>query len=119
LSDRVAMTLVQEEPARIARNRDAIAAVVAALTAQFGNRLVTSQAVREQHANTTTWIENQAPDAVVFPQTTADVQAIVRAANQLSYALAGSRSAATPLREKPHSSRYSGRNGRARRPIYW
>jgi D-lactate dehydrogenase (cytochrome) len=34
--------------------------------------------VREQHANTTTWIENQAPDAVVFPQTTADVQAIVR-----------------------------------------
>jgi D-lactate dehydrogenase (cytochrome) len=74
----VAMTLVQEEPARIARNRDAIAAVIAALTAQFGNRLVTSQAVREQHANTTTWIENQAPDAVVFPQTTADVQAIVR-----------------------------------------
>jgi D-lactate dehydrogenase (cytochrome) len=72
------MTLVQEEPARIARNRDAIAAVIAALTAQFGNRLVTSQAVREQHANTTTWIENQAPDAVVFPQTTADVQAIVR-----------------------------------------
>ncbi|MGZ3324164.1 MAG: FAD-binding oxidoreductase, partial [Xanthobacteraceae bacterium] len=72
------MTLVQEKPARIARNRDAIAAVVAALTAQFGNRLVTSQAVREQHANTTTWIENQAPDAVVFPQTTADVQAIVR-----------------------------------------
>ncbi len=72
------MTLVQEEPARTARNRDAIAAVIAALTAQFGNRLVTSQAVREQHANTTTWIENQAPDAVVFPQTTADVQAIVR-----------------------------------------
>jgi D-lactate dehydrogenase (cytochrome) len=78
LNDPVAMTLVQEKPARIARNRDAIAAVVAALTAQFGNRLVTSQAVREQHANTTTWIENQAPDAVVFPQTTADVQAIVR-----------------------------------------
>jgi len=78
LNDRVAMTLVQEKPARIAHNRDAIAAVIAALTAQFGNRLVTSQAVREQHANTTTWIENQAPDAVVFPQTTADVQAIVR-----------------------------------------
>jgi len=28
--------------------------------------------------NTTTWIENEAPDAVVFPQTTADVQAVVR-----------------------------------------
>ena len=39
---------------------------------------MTSQAVREQHANTTTWIENEAPDAVVFPQTTEDVQAIVR-----------------------------------------
>ena len=44
----------------------------------FGNRLVTSQAVREQHGNTLTWIGNQPPDAVVFPQTTEDVQKIVR-----------------------------------------
>src|SRR5262245_17963458 len=51
---------------------------IAALTAKFGNRVVTSQAVRKQHANTTTWIENQPPDAVVFPQTTADVQDAVR-----------------------------------------
>jgi D-lactate dehydrogenase (cytochrome) len=72
------MTLVQEKSARIARDPAAIKAVIAALAAQHGNRLVTSQAVREQHANTTTWIENQAPDAVVFPQTTEDVQAIVR-----------------------------------------
>jgi D-lactate dehydrogenase (cytochrome) len=78
------MTLVeeksalQEKQARRARDSAAIKAVIAALAAQFGNRLVTSQAVREQHANTTTWIENEAPDAVVFPQTTADVQAIVR-----------------------------------------
>ena len=69
---------VQEQPAGRARDPAAVNAVVAALAAQFGNRLVTSQAVREQHANTTTWIENEAPDAVVFPQTTADVQAIVR-----------------------------------------
>ena len=40
--------------------------------------MVTSQAVREQHANTTTWIANQPPDAVVFPQTTEDVQDAVR-----------------------------------------
>jgi D-lactate dehydrogenase (cytochrome) len=33
--------------------------------------------VREQHGNTTTWIENEPPDAVVFPQTTEDVQQIV------------------------------------------
>jgi D-lactate dehydrogenase (cytochrome) len=68
----------QEQPAARVRDPAAVNAVIAALAAEFGNRLVTSQAVREQHANTTTWIENEAPDAVVFPQTTADVQAIVR-----------------------------------------
>jgi D-lactate dehydrogenase (cytochrome) len=52
-------------------------AALEALAAAFGNRLVTSQAVREQHANTTTWIANQPPDAVVFPQSPADVQRIV------------------------------------------
>jgi D-lactate dehydrogenase (cytochrome) len=56
----------------------AVAAVLEALAARFGNRLVTSQAVREQHGNTTTWIANEPPDAVVFPQTTADVQEVVR-----------------------------------------
>src|SRR5262245_53728195 len=63
-----------------ARHRDpqAVAAAVAALAARFGNRLVTSQAVREQHGNTTTWITNQPPDAVVYAQDTADVQEIVR-----------------------------------------
>ena len=63
-----------------ARRRDdkAAAAGIAALTAAFGNRVVTSQAVREQHGNSLTWIPNQAPDAVVFPQSTADVQQIVR-----------------------------------------
>jgi len=60
------------------RDRSAVDVVIAALAAQFGNRLVTSQAVREQHANTVTWIANQPPDAVVFPQSTADVRAIVR-----------------------------------------
>jgi D-lactate dehydrogenase (cytochrome) len=57
---------------------EAVEAVVRALAAKFGNRLVTSQAVREQHANTITWIENQPPDAVVYPQSTGDVQDIVR-----------------------------------------
>jgi D-lactate dehydrogenase (cytochrome) len=69
-----------EERSERSRRRDpkAVKAVVAELAAKFGNRLVTSQAVREQHANTTTWIENQPPDAVVFPQMTPDVQDIVR-----------------------------------------
>ena len=56
----------------------AVAAVLAALAARFGNRLVTSQAVREQHGNTITWIENQPPDAVVYPQATEEVQDTVR-----------------------------------------
>ncbi|MGE0563710.1 MAG: FAD-binding oxidoreductase [Pseudolabrys sp.] len=56
----------------------AVSAAVAELTAAFGNRVVTSQAVREQHANTITWLPNEPPDAVVYPQSTADVQQIVR-----------------------------------------
>ena len=54
------------------------AAGVAALTAAFGNRVVTSQAVREQHGNTLTWLPNEPPDAVIYPQGTEDVQRIVR-----------------------------------------
>src|SRR5260370_27849766 len=73
------MAMTEERSERSGR-RDpkALKAVVAELAAKFGTRLVTSQAVREQHANTTTWIENQPPDAVVFPQTTPDAQDIVR-----------------------------------------
>jgi D-lactate dehydrogenase (cytochrome) len=56
----------------------AVATAIAALTAKFGNRVVTSQAVREQHGNTLTWLPSQPPDAVAFPQSTADVQEIVR-----------------------------------------
>jgi D-lactate dehydrogenase (cytochrome) len=62
----------------IRRDRKAVERVIAALAATVGNRLVTSQAVREQHGNTLTWIANQPPDAVVFPQSTEEVQQIVR-----------------------------------------
>src|SRR6185437_11921683 len=60
-------------------------AAIAALTAAFGNRVVTSLAVREQHGNTLTWITNQPPDAVVYPQSTADVQKIVRICAEHSF----------------------------------
>jgi D-lactate dehydrogenase (cytochrome) len=60
------------------RDPAGLAATLEALAARFGNRLVTSLAVREQHGNTTTWVANEPPDAVVFPQSTADVQEIVR-----------------------------------------
>jgi D-lactate dehydrogenase (cytochrome) len=59
-------------------NPAAVKSAIAALQAAFGNRVVTSQAVREQHANSLTWIENQPPDAVVFPQSVEDVQETVR-----------------------------------------
>src|SRR5689334_9921691 len=59
-------------------NPAAIRKVVTELNAAFGNRVVTSQAVREQHGNTVTWIANQPPDAVVYPQNTEEVQQIVR-----------------------------------------
>ena len=60
------------------RDHATVAAAITELTASFGNRLVTSQSVREQHGNTLTWIPNQPPDAVLFPQNAADVQQAVR-----------------------------------------
>ena len=51
----------------------AIAALTQELAARFGNRLVTSHAVREQHAHTLTWTAPQPPDAVVFAQNRDDV----------------------------------------------
>ncbi len=73
------MTLLEERSDRIAqRDPGALKTALAALAARFGNRLVGSQAVREQHANTTTWIANEPPDAVLFPQASADVQDAVR-----------------------------------------
>jgi hypothetical protein len=57
---------------------DAVAGAIEALAARFGNNLITSQAVRDQHAHTTTWLPPQAPDAVVMARTTADIQDVVR-----------------------------------------
>src|SRR6476646_4807474 len=72
------MALVNAATGQKGRNSAAIEKAVAELTAAFGNRVVTSQAVREQHGNTITWIENQPPDAVIYPQSTEDVQDTVR-----------------------------------------
>jgi D-lactate dehydrogenase (cytochrome) len=59
------------------RDAKAVVAAVSALAARFGNKLATSDAVRAQHGHTTTWLENQPPDAVVYAESAADVQAIV------------------------------------------
>ncbi|MEL7150941.1 MAG: FAD-linked oxidase C-terminal domain-containing protein [Pseudomonadota bacterium] len=62
------------------RNESGIETAIAILKQRFGERLQTGQAIREQHGHTTTWIENQPPDAVVFAQSTADVAEVVRIA---------------------------------------
>jgi D-lactate dehydrogenase (cytochrome) len=63
---------------RTGTNSPAVQAAVAELTQIFGSRLVTSRAIREQHANTTTWIVAEPPDAVVFPLSNDEVQQTVR-----------------------------------------
>jgi D-lactate dehydrogenase (cytochrome) len=68
------MTTTKRTRPNVAATADAIAD----LTAMFGNHLVTSQVVREQHGNTTTWIASEPPDAVIYPQSTDDVRQIVR-----------------------------------------
>lgn len=60
------------------RNETGIATTLGILKQTFGDRLQTGQAIRDQHGHTTTWIENQPPDAVVFPHTTEEVAEIVR-----------------------------------------
>ncbi|HVT54604.1 MAG TPA: FAD-linked oxidase C-terminal domain-containing protein [Xanthobacteraceae bacterium] len=57
---------------------DAVERVRSALAARFGNKVSTAEAVRKQHANTTTWLPNEAPDAVVYAASTEDVQDAVR-----------------------------------------
>jgi len=59
-------------------NEAGIATAVDILHQRFGERLVRSQAVREQHGHTTTWLPNQPPDAVVFAQSTDEVVEIVK-----------------------------------------
>jgi D-lactate dehydrogenase (cytochrome) len=64
------------------RNEAGIEAAIGVLKQQFGEQLQTGQAIREQHGHTTTWITNQAPDAVVFPTSTAEVASIVKTCAQ-------------------------------------
>ncbi len=57
-----------------------IATAIAILRQRFGDRVQTGQAIREQHGHTLTWIRNQPPDAVVWPNSTEEVRDIVQIA---------------------------------------
>ena len=55
------------------------ATTLAALKERFGPRYSDGLTLRQQHAHTTTWIPNQPPDAVIFPESTEEVVDIVNA----------------------------------------
>ena len=57
---------------------EARAAALAALKNRFGPRYADGLSLREQHGHTTTWIPNQPPDAVIYPETTEEVAEIVK-----------------------------------------
>jgi D-lactate dehydrogenase (cytochrome) len=61
-------------------NEQARQAAVTLLRERYGERAATGSAIRQQHANTLTWIANEPPDAVVWPTTVEEVVDIVRLA---------------------------------------
>lgn len=65
------MTLPPRDAARVAAALDTLAQ-------DFGPRCQTGAAIRDQHGHTATWMATQPPDAVVWPETTAEVQRIMR-----------------------------------------
>jgi D-lactate dehydrogenase (cytochrome) len=58
-----------------------VATALAILRQRFGERFQTGEAVRRQHGHTLTWLPNQPPDAVVWPDNTEEVQDVVRIAS--------------------------------------
>ncbi|HZP18843.1 MAG TPA: FAD-linked oxidase C-terminal domain-containing protein [Bauldia sp.] len=62
----------------VARNEAGIAAALPKLAERFGVRFSRSEAVRQQHGQTTSWLVKQPPDAVVFPESTEEVAEVVR-----------------------------------------
>lgn len=59
------------------RNETGIDTAKAQLAARFGERFQTGEAIRAQHAHTTTYIPAQLPDGVVFPESADEVREIV------------------------------------------
>jgi D-lactate dehydrogenase (cytochrome) len=57
-----------------------VATALGILRQRFGDRLQTGEAVRRQHAHTLTWLPNEPPDAVIWPDSTKEVQEVVRIA---------------------------------------
>jgi D-lactate dehydrogenase (cytochrome) len=60
------------------RNDTGISAVLGVLKQRYGERFQTGADIRLQHGHTTTYIPNQAPDGVVFPENADEVADIVK-----------------------------------------
>lgn len=61
-----------------ARNEVGIAAASTLLREAFGDSFQTGRSFLEQHTHTTTYLTSQLPDGVVFVESSADVQKVVR-----------------------------------------
>ncbi|HUS96914.1 MAG TPA: FAD-linked oxidase C-terminal domain-containing protein [Hyphomicrobiaceae bacterium] len=62
------------------KTSEATATAIAILRQRFGDRVQIGEAIRRQHGHTLTWLVNQPPDAVVWPDSTEEVVEIVRIA---------------------------------------
>lgn len=70
--------MASEDLKDLDRNEAGIETVLGILKQRFGEKFKTSQALREQHSHTTTYLRSQLPDAVVWPQTTQEVSDIIK-----------------------------------------
>ncbi|MEM7398570.1 MAG: FAD-linked oxidase C-terminal domain-containing protein [Pseudomonadota bacterium] len=72
-------TATVAEPPCDQASSEAKEALFSRFSALFGDRFSRSEALRDQHANTLTWLKIQAPDAVLFAETTEEVSHAVAA----------------------------------------
>ena len=75
------MSSPKPQPATATLDAATMATALGILKQRFGDRLQTGEALRRQHANTLTWIENQPPDAVLFVESAAEVVDVVQIAS--------------------------------------
>ena len=72
------MGITKIRPGR--RNEDGLISAASVLRQRFGEQFQAGEAIRAQHAHTTTWVPPQLPDGVLFVESKDDVQAAVRIA---------------------------------------
>jgi D-lactate dehydrogenase (cytochrome) len=64
------------------RDRNRMTTAIDILRQRFGDRAQTGEALRRQHANTLTWLDNQPPDIVVFVDNADEVSEVIRIARE-------------------------------------